>query len=171
MKPSKGLQMRTSLLATSILCFASLAIWAAEDKPALPDPDPQLARQVGRAISQLNDDRASERDAAEKKLLELAGTSTAGADHFLQALPKETDQMPVAVRERLARIRKQVEDRAAKAATAATTITLAAKDMPLKDVIAAIEKQTGNHFIDNREQQGEQDNAKGPLINIELKGE
>jgi hypothetical protein len=163
--------MRTNLLAVAFLCLASVAICAAEDKPAAPDADPQLARQVSRAISQLNDDRAAERDAAEKKLLELAGTSTAAADRFLQALPKETDQMPVAVRERLARIRKQVEDRAAKAATAATTITLAAKDMPLKDVIAAIEKQTGNKFLDNREQQGEQADAKDTRINIELKDE
>src|SRR3954468_1318419 len=151
--------MRTSLLALAFFCFAPLAIGAAEDKPA-SDADQQLARQVGRAISQLNDDRAAERDAAEKKLLELAGTSIAGADQFLQALPKETDQMPVAVRERLARVRKQVEERAAKAATAATRITLVAKDMPVAKVIAAIEKQTGNRFIDNREQQGEQGNAK-----------
>lgn len=162
--------MRTRMLAMSFLCLTSLAI-GAEDKSALPDVDPQLARQVGRAISQLNDDRAAERDAAEKKLMELAGTSTAQVDNFLQALPKQTDQMPVAVRERLARIRKQVEDRAAKAATAATTITLAAKDMPVAEVIAAIEKQTGNRFIDNREQQGEQTNAKDTRINIELKGE
>jgi hypothetical protein len=163
--------MRTSFLAIAILCLISVAVWAAEDKPAAPEVDPQLARQVSRAISQLNDDRAAERDAAEKKLLELAGTSTAAADHFLQALPKENDQMPVAVRERLASIRKQVEDRAAKAATAATTITLTAKGMPLTDVIAAIEKQTGNRFIDNREQQADQPSAKDARIDIELKSE
>src|SRR3954469_3533197 len=127
--------MRTSLLAIAFLCFTSLAFGAVEDKQAVPDADPQLARQVGRAISQLNDDRAAERDAAEKKLLELAGTSIAGADQFLQALPKETDQMTVAVRERLARVRKQVEERAAKAATAATTITLSAKNTLLSELI------------------------------------
>ena len=163
--------MRMILLAVVFLCPAPLAVCSAEDKPAAPETDPQLARQVGRAISQLNDDRAAERDAAEKKLLELAGTSTAGADRFLQALPKETDQMPVAVRERLARIRRQVEDRTSKATTAATKITLAAKDMPLKDVIAAIEKQTGNKFLDNREQQGEPGNDKDARINLELKDE
>jgi len=154
----------------AFLCLAS-AVWAVDDKRAVPEADPQLARQVGRAISQLNDDRAAERDAAEKKLLELAGTSTTQVDHFLKALPKETDQMPVAVRERLASIRKQVEERAAKSATAATSITLAAKSMPLTEVIAAIEKQTGNRFIDNREQQNDQANAKGARINIELKNE
>jgi hypothetical protein len=159
--------MRISLPAMACFCVTSVAVWAAESKPAAQEADPQLARQISRAVGQLNDDKAAGRDAAEKKLLELAGTSTATADHFLQALPKETDQMPVAVRERLARIRKQVEDRAAKASTAATTITLAAKDMPLKDVIAAIEKQTGNHFIDNREQAG----AKDAGIVIDLKNE
>jgi hypothetical protein len=163
--------MRMNFPAMVLLWLASATLWATEDKPAAPGADPQLARQISRAIGQLNDDKAAERDAAEKKLLDLAGTSTAAADRFLQSLPKETDQMPVAVRERLARIRKQVEDRAAKAATAATTITLAAKDMPLKVVIAAIEKQTGNHFIDNREQQGEGANAQDAHIDIELKDE
>src|SRR2546423_13395174 len=42
--------------------------------------------------------------------------------------------------------------------------------MPLTEVIAAIEKQTGNRFIDNREQ-AEPANTKGARINIELKGE
>ena len=163
--------MRSNLLATAILCSASLRAWAAEDKAAAPEADPQLARQISRSVSQLNDNRAAEREAAEKELLGLAGTSTAEADRFLQALPKETEQMPVAVRERLTRIRKQVEDRAAKAATAATTITLTANDMPLTDVIAAIEKQTGNRFTDNRDQQREQPSAKDVRINIELKGE
>jgi hypothetical protein len=163
--------MRTTLVAFAFLCLATVAVWAAEDTPAASEVDPQLARQISRSVSQLNDDRAAEREAAEKKLLDLAGTSTAEADRFLQALPKETEQMPIAVRERLTRIRKQVEDRAAKAATAATTITLAAKGMPLQEVIAAIEKQTGNRFIDNREQQGEQPNANDVRIDVELKGE
>src|SRR5262249_59643852 len=152
------------------------AVWGVggggkEPKRRAPAVDPQLARQVSRFIGQLNDDRAAERDAAEKKLLDLAGTSTAQADRFLEALPKETEQMPVAVRERLARIRKQVEDRAAKAATAATKITLSAKEMPLKDVIAAIESQTGNKFIDNREQQGDPANMRRPNSEIELMNE
>ena len=101
----------------------------------------------------------------------MRARSTAEADRFLELLPKDNDQMPLAVRERLARIRQQVEDRAAKAATAATTITLSAKDMPLTEVFAAIEKQTGNKFIDNREQQGDDADAKDARITIELKDE
>jgi hypothetical protein len=163
--------MQQKLLAAVLVCLCVIAAQAEDAKPVAPAVDPQLARQVSRFIGQLNDDRAADRDAAEKKLLELAGTSTAQADRFLEALPKDTEQVPVAVRERLARIRKQVEDQAAKAATAATKITLSAKDMPLKEVIAAIESQTGNKFIDNREQDGNAANTKDPRIDIELKDE
>ncbi len=160
--------MQTKFLAAALVLLAALIAQAAEDKP-VPQPASQLAHQIGRLVAQLNDDRASERDAAEKKLSELAGTSTAQVDHFLSLLPKETEQMPVAVRERLARIRKQVEERAAKAATAATTVTLDAKQMPFSEVIAAIEKQTGNKFVDNREQQGDQ--STNIRINVNLKSE
>jgi hypothetical protein len=163
--------MQEKLLVAVLVGLCAIGLRADDAKPMEPAVDAPLARQVSRLIGQLNDDRAVERDAAEKKLLDLAGTSTAQADLLLEALPKESDQMPVAVRERLARIRKQVEERAAKASTAATKVTLSAKDMPLKDVIAAIEKQTGNKFIDNREQQGGFANAKDPRINIELKDE
>ncbi|MFL6544912.1 MAG: hypothetical protein ACJ8LM_06970, partial [Candidatus Udaeobacter sp.] len=138
---------------------------------AAQESDPQLARQISRLIGQLNDDRAAERDAAEKKLLELAGTSSAQSDRFLQSLPRQTEQMPLAVRDRLMRIRQQVEDRVAKAATAATTVTLSAKQMPLSEVIAAIEKQTGNRLADNREQQGDQAGVKDVRVTVELKNE
>lgn len=154
-----------------ILCLTVVTAYAAEDKPAEPEPDPQLGRQVSRLINQLNDDKAAERDAAEKKLLELAGGTASEADRLLRTIPRDTEQMPLAVRERLGRIRKQIEDRAAKAATAATTVTLSAKEMPLTDIIAAIKMQTGNQFIDNREQQGEQPGAAVPRISVELKNE
>jgi hypothetical protein len=144
---------------------------AAEDAASPSEADAQLARQVSRYVGQLNDDKATERDAAEKKLIDLAGTSATESDRFLTILPKPTDQMPLAVRERLGRIRQQVEDRAAKAATAATKITLSANGMPLADVLKAIEKQTGNQFIDNRDQGGEQPDAKGAKISIDLKNE
>src|SRR3954470_13323891 len=94
MKPRKGSHMRISLPAMACFCVTSVAVWAAESKPAAQEADPQLARQISRAVGKLNDDKAAERDAAEKKLLELAGTSPSAADHFLQTLPKETDQMP-----------------------------------------------------------------------------
>jgi len=128
---------------------------AAEEKSATSESDAKLATQVSKLVSKLDSDRAAERDAAEKELLELAGESTAQTDRFLASLPPDSDQMPLAVRDRLSRIRRQVEDRAAKGATNGTTITLDAKSMPLSEVFKAFEKDTGNKLIDNREEQSD----------------
>ena len=136
-----------------------------------PRPTRILARQISRLVRQLNDDRAAERDAAEKKLLELAGTTAAETDRFLALLPEDNDQMPLAVRERLTRIRQQVEDRVAKSAVEDTKITLSAKEMPLAEVFAAIEKQTGNRLIDNRQEDAAEPAEPSGKITIELKDE
>ena len=159
--------MKTRILAVVSLLLIALAARAAEDQPTA-EADPKLERQISKLVAQLNDDRAADRDAAEKQLLELAGASMAQSDAFLTALPKDNDQMPLAVRDKLARIRQQIEDRVSKAATQQTTITLSAKEMPLPEVFKAIEKQTGNKFIDNR---NEEEGASPPKITIELKDE
>ncbi len=161
--------MKLRILATVLVCVIAGTARPAE-KPASADSSTQFERQITILLTQLNDDLAAERDAAEKKLLELAGTNTAQADRFLATLPKDNDQMPLAVRDRLSRIRKQVEDRVAKAATGATTITLSAKNMSLAEVFKAIEQQTGNKLVDNREEQ-EDAAAKNTAITIELKDE
>jgi hypothetical protein len=133
--------------------------------------DEDLARDIAQLVQQLNDDRAAERDAAETKLIELAGTTTAETDKFLGLLPEDNDQMPLAVRERLSRIRQQLEDRVAKVAFEATTVTLSANEMPLEEVFAAIEKQTGNQMLDNRQQEGDDADGATGGITIELKAE
>jgi type II secretory pathway component GspD/PulD (secretin) len=157
--------MVKQLILFLIVCLACIA--RAEDATSQAAADPQLVRQISRLISDLNADRAADRDSAEKKLLELAGTTTGQSDRFLLSLPKDTQQMPLAVRDRLARIRQQVEDRVAKAATGATYVTFSAKNMPLAEVISAIENQTGNPLIDKRERPDAKDNG----ITIELKNE
>jgi hypothetical protein len=142
---------------------------AAENEGAQQQADRQLAHQLRQLVRQLNDDRAAERDAAEAELLKLAESPAVDSDQFLELLPAENDAMPLAVRERLRRLRKQVEARMAKSAIAGTTVTLAANDMPLAEVLAAIEKQTANRFIDNRESHANQ--APQPGITLDLKDE
>jgi hypothetical protein len=149
------------MIAFSALVGVSMAKDATDPPPASQDDG--LARQIGRLVRQLNDDAAAQRDAAEQQLSDLAGTSANAADHLLALLPPDSDQLPVAVRERLARIRKQIEDRVAKAAVSATTVTLNADRMPLLDIFAAIEKQTGNRISDHRQQAGAGDGAKKEL--------
>jgi hypothetical protein len=48
---------------------------------------------------------------------------------------------------------------------------LSAKEMPLADVFAAIEKQTGNKLIDNRQQDGNGNDGAANGITIDLKAE
>lgn len=142
-----------------------------EENSVAVEADEDFSRDIGRLVQQLNDDRAAERDAAEKKLIELAGTTTAATDKFLELLPEGNDQMPLAVRDRLSRIRAQLEDRAAKIAVEPSTVTLSAKEMPLAKVLAEIEKQTGNKLIDNRQREGDGADADTNGITIELKAE
>src|SRR4029077_5509912 len=117
----------------NVLLVMALAVGAAPAKGSADPPpasqDEEEAHQVSRLVRQLNDDAAARRDEAEQKLVELAGANTAVVDHFLSLLPPDSDQLPLAVRERLAAIRKQVEDRAAKAAVSSTTVTLKAEQL------------------------------------------
>lgn len=162
--------MRPNILISLILILAASA-YAAEDNAALSNADKELGRQISRLVQQLDDDRAAERDAAAKQLLELAGATTDETDRFLELLPQENEQMPLAVRDRLSKIRNEVEERVAKAATTGTTVTFTANNLPLSDVFAAIEKQTGNRMIDNREDQGNEPGANKTQVTIDLKDE
>jgi hypothetical protein len=152
----------------AVLLLSSTA-FAAEESAEPAVANQELSGEIGRLVQQLNDDRAAERDAAEARLLELAGTTTVDTDRFLELLPEDSDQMPLAVRERLSRLRQQVEDRVAKTSVDATKFTLSANEMPLQKVFDAIEKQTGNKLIDTREQQAD-DQSTGK-VTIELKDE
>src|SRR5689334_11432339 len=125
--------MRTIVLILALTCVAAKISPAAESSADKAQPDAKLTEQINQLVSQLNAGRAAQRDDAEKKLLKLAGQSAAQTDRLLQSLPKDSDEMPLALRDRLARLRQQVEDRAARVSTAASTVTLSAKQMPLSD--------------------------------------
>jgi hypothetical protein len=155
----------------SLLLGFAIAVTAAAQEAATSEADSDLAQQISGLVRQLDDDRAAERDAAEVKLLELAGSTAVQIDRFLELLPEENDEMPLAVRDRLTSIRQQVEDRVAKAAVSSTTITLSAKEMPLAEVFAQIEKQTGNRLVDNRQGEAPEPGAMSGSVTIELKDE
>ena len=160
--------LRVAAVLVATVAFAAAGV-AAEESAAIDDG--QFSRTVERLVRQLNDGVAARREAAERELLELAGGTAATTDRLLAALPEENDQMPLAVRERLARIRRQVQDRAAKSAVAATTVTLSADQMPLAEVFAAIERETGNRFKDQRGEFGDDQAANQPAVTIEFANE
>jgi hypothetical protein len=162
--------MCRALVALGVL-FLMATVTAAEQGSADAPGEGELSRKIGQLVRQLDSDRSAERDAAEKELLELAGSTTAETDRFLELLPEDSDQMPLAVRDRLTTIRQLVEDRVAKTAVVGTKITLSAKEMPLSEVFPAIQKQTGNRLVDNRQQDGAEPGAMSGVLTIELADE
>lgn len=160
---------RIRLAAFFLVGFALAVTCGAAKEPDADEAD--FARQVSTLVRQLNDNSATRRQEAETELLELAGATSVSVDRLLSALPEESDQMPLAVRERLARIRRQVQDRAAKAVVSATTVTLDADQMPLADVFAEIEEQTGNRFKDQRGEFGNAAAANQPPVTISFDNE
>ncbi|MBA3482336.1 MAG: hypothetical protein H0T51_11020 [Pirellulales bacterium] len=148
------------LLLITILWYA-----AAHSKALAQDA---MADRVDQLVEHLNADEAAQREAAEKELIELGLKGTADSvDAFLNQLPKPNDNMPQEVQTRLARVASEVRSRIAKKAVDATRLTLDVKESPLTDVLAAIEKQTGNRLTDYREQFGQEAMDKKVTLKID----
>lgn len=113
--------------------------------------DAELENQVQELVGSLDADTISERDIAEKNLLSLVGVEGVGPEKFLEVLPRPNDNMPPAVRERLATIRKLVEQQMATKSIEASTLSLEAIGWPLTDVLKELETLSGNKIVDNRD--------------------
>lgn len=139
------------ILAFVVATLAFIGQGAAADDPTPVD-------QIKMLVEQLDATEAAERDAAEKQLVELAlkGASAASAEAFVNLLPKPNDEMPQEVQVRLNRIASEIRGRLAKQSIEATSLTLDLTDAPLNEVLAEIEKQTGNSLSDYREQFGQE---------------
>ena len=109
------------------------------DAPAAED----LRAEVERLVRRLDAPQLAEREAAEAELLRRGPA-------MLDLLPPMTDRTPAEVRQRLGRVREQLQRQAADAAADASTITLRADAMPLSKIIAAFQQQSGNAIIDGR---------------------
>lgn len=107
-----------------------------------------LKSAVARLVRQLDDRQLATRDAAEKELAALGPA-------VLELLPIITRQTPAEVKERLTRVRRQLEAAAAESATRPARVSLKGP-LPLSAVLASLEKQTGNKLIDYRAQFNQQ---------------
>ncbi|WP_425396001.1 hypothetical protein [Aeoliella sp.] len=145
----------------------SLGMLVAIAGPVRAD-DEELTAQVEELVAELDADTISERDIAEQNLLRLVDVEGVGPQKFLAVLPKPNDNMPPAVRERLASIRKMVEQRLASQAIEASKVTLEAVNWPLEEVIKKLEELTGNKIIDNREAEAA---AASPQIILKVENE
>lgn len=105
-----------------------------------------LAAKVAALVEQLDAARLADREAAEKALVDLGPAA-------LEVLPHGDRTLSAEVRQRLSRVRRQLELAFARSATKASLITLAEADRPLADVLAALAKQSGNPLVDGRTEQ------------------
>jgi hypothetical protein len=113
---------------------------AADPMPA----DVASQAEVRKAVKELDGKRVAVRDAAESRLIELG-------PRVLDFLPDVGDPALTAeARERVKRIREQLQQAAAEAATQASLVTLRCQAMPVSKVLAELERQTGNNIIDPR---------------------
>ncbi len=131
--------------ATISFCFLLLAQADGAAKEAVSADE--LKTEVNRLVLQLDGDERSEREAAEKALVEL------GAD-ALNLLPPITPRTPAEVKERLGRVRKTLETAVAESIASPTLVTLEG-EMSLADAMQALEKQTGNRTVGYERRGGE----------------
>ena len=118
-----------------------------------------LARDVRRLVKELDGRDLSGRVKAEEALVELGPAA-------LEHLPEVTPKMSAELQQRVRRIRQKLFERQVAESSETSTVTLSGKGMPLADVFAAIEKQTGNKVIDLREKFGQE--AAAVVVNVDF---
>ena len=129
----------------AFLLSAGMLATAAE--PA--DAEAALADRVTQLVKQLDAHQLVDRDQAERALLALG-------DAALPLLPQVDDDTPAEVALRLGRVQQKLLEAQALAAANPSVVTLSGKQMPLADVLAEIQKQTGNTIVDYRADLGQE---------------
>ncbi len=146
------------LAAGPVLLFAAADGSAVSGAIAIAEQDAQsenseqnpLDSEVRSLLKQMRDGSSGEADAAEAKLLELG-------PRVLDLLPAPTDQMSANLKQRLARVREQLQVRHAESISEPTLVTLSGK-MKLSEALEKIEQATENHiFFYQNENAGEQE--------------
>jgi len=124
--------MIQSLLLLTVL-FSAQPAAAADDA---------LRLEVQPLVQQLESPKRAEREAAENALLKLGAEKPA---QVLDLLPPGGANTP-----ELDRIKQKLQQVVAEAAARPALITLRGDGLPLSQVLAALEKQSGNRIIDDR---------------------
>lgn len=125
---------------------------------AAADADDELRLQVRRLVRELDDNQIATRTAAERGLIELGPRA-------LDLLPSPARDTSAEVKVRLERIRKTLQEQAAKAAAESSRVTLQG-EMTLSAALAAVQQQTGNRIVDFRQRFGQQ--PGDPKLKLDL---
>ena len=121
--------------------------------------DDELALTVRGLVGQLGAAQLAEREAAEKQLIELG-------PKVLELLPQISPWTPPETRLRLGRIRQQLEQVAAESTARASLVTLRGQSLPLSEILAAFEQQTGNPIVDFRRRFGHE--VTDPALDVDF---
>ena len=119
-------------MLTHVLIAGCVLLGQAEAAPA-----DGLARSVRRLVHQLEAPRLAERDAAQAELIKLGPAA-------LDLLPETNKNSSADLVHRLGTVRHQLELALAEQTAKPSLVTLKGSQMPLAEVLLAIQKQTGN---------------------------
>ena len=139
------------------LLIGGLLVGQVEQAATAPAAD--LSIQVRLLVRQLDAARLTEREEGEKRLLDMG-------PKVLDLLPRPTARQSAEAKLRLGRIREQIQLAAAQAGAQASTITLTGTAMPLSEVLAALQEQSGNTITDIRPRFGQQ--APNPELKVDF---
>ncbi|MBN2291907.1 MAG: hypothetical protein JXM70_05745 [Pirellulales bacterium] len=142
---------------SGVLLLAGCLMVAAPDDTTSPE---QLALDVRKLARQLDAPRLADRQKAEADLIELGPQA-------LELLPKIDSRTSAETKQRLARIRRKLQEAQAQEAASPSTVTLKGESMPLSEFLAAVEKQTGNKILDLREKFGQAKTDPKLKINLD----
>lgn len=148
-----------ALLALALLLRPSVGL---AEEVSLEERAPLL-------LEQLDAPTAAERSAAELELNELATASPEQAEAVLRVLPEPDARMPASVRGAVVRVRLRAQRAIARLATGPSSVTIEADQTPLAEVLADLQRQTGNEFKDNRQAFGGE--ADERRVSLSLKDE
>ncbi len=138
-----------------ILLAGCLLVVAADDATS----SEQLATSVRKLARRLDSPRLAERQEAEADLIKLGPAA-------LELLPKVNSRTSAETKQRLARIRRKLQEAQAQEAASPSTVTFQSDSAPLSEFLAAVEKQTGNKILDMREKFGQA--QTDPKLKIDL---
>ena len=124
-------------------------------------PPEALGPEVRRLVRQLYSPHLAQRQDAEEKLLGLG-------PGVLDLLPPVGEQTPAEVQQRIGRVRQKLQQAAAASTARPALITLKADAMPLPEVLAALEQQSGNKIVDFRPQFGQEVPKDEPPLKVDF---
>jgi hypothetical protein len=141
---------RCSILVISLASVLLLSGMAAARGPRDATDNDELKSKVAALVKELDASKASVRQAAQDKLIQL------GADGLAHLPAPDAEGLSAEQSRRLGEIRSALAHTGGKAALEGSKVTLSAKGITLSDAMSAIQRQSGNQIVDMREDFGQE---------------